>query len=262
MITLERAKQMLHYDRQTGHVYWISKPGQVVSVGNRVGWQKTNGAISAMLDGHTYALHNLVWLLETGAFPEKTLLHLDGDKSNNRFENLATRPAIAGESDIEKKFHLVQRFLSYDIESGFFTWKTNFMGNKSGDQAGYIASHGYRVIGIFGAKIYAHRLAFMFATGSFPRLNVDHIDGNRLNNRWSNLRDVDQSTNAQNKRAIQPSNKSSGLLGVYFHKQSSKYCATIKILGKKQHLGLFDTAELAHQAYLASKRSLHKGCTI
>ena len=101
-----------------------------------------------------------------------------------------------------------------------------------------------------------HRL---IAQVSDPAVRVDHIDGNRANNAIANLRDVTRSVNHQNLRRAR-SDSAHGFLGVspFF----GKWKARITVNRVFQHLGVFDTPEEAHAAYLEAKRRLHVGCTI
>jgi hypothetical protein len=91
---------------------------------------------------------------------------------------------------------------------------------------------------------------------------IDHINGNGLDNRRSNLRVVTRSENMQNQRKARADNKSSGLLGVSWHKPGRNWTAQITIAGKRTHLGIFDTSSEAHAAYLSAKRNLHDFCVI
>jgi len=67
--------------------------------------------------------------------------------------------------------------------------------------------------------------------------------------------------NAQNRKTA-PINSSCNLLGVCKHRKSGKFVAGIYIQGKRKHLGVFETAQQAHEAYLTAKRSFHEGCTL
>jgi hypothetical protein len=98
--------------------------------------------------------------------------------------------------------------------------------------------------------------------GKWPEGEIDHINGNKADNRICNLRDVDRSTNQQNAKKAQSNNKSAGLLGVSLHKSRNKFRAQITYDKKRHHIGYFDTAELAYAAYLSEKRRRHAGCTI
>lgn len=157
----------------------------------------------------------------------------------------------------------ILHYLSYDSETGEFHW-INRPSNRVrlGDVAGSANRHGYVQIRIDGRFYMAHRLAFLFKCGKWPTEDVDHIDGVKTNNRFDNLRLASDEINAQNLRTAKSSNKSSGVLGVYYHRRARRWMSTIYVNGKHKYLGLFDTPEQAHQAYLNEKRIHHPGCTI
>lgn len=152
--------------------------------------------------------------------------------------------------------------LNYDPATGLFSWKRNGGHCRVGEVAGYIEKRGYRQIGIMGKLYRAHRLAWFYAYGEWPKFQIDHIDGDKANNALANLRDVKPRQNSENCRKAPKSNKSCGLLGVTFHKAANKWMAQIRTEGKHKSLGLFLDPLEAHQAYLTAKRELHKGCTI
>ena len=159
---------------------------------------------------------------------------------------------------------IVRELLSYDAETGAFTWKKEgdgyqrFVGGRVGRVAGCMHNKGYLQIRI-GQVYLAHRLAWLYVTGRWPEKTIDHIDGNKLNNAFGNLRDVSSQENAQNLRRPLRTNKL-GCQGVSKH--GIKYRASITANGKRVHIGSFGNAEDAHTAYLAAKREMHRGCTI
>ena len=147
--------------------------------------------------------------------------------------------------------------LSYDPKTGVFRWRKNRPGGvKAGDEAG-ARFNSYRWISIKGTKYLAHRLAFLFMTGKWPAKYVDHIDGEGLNNAWSNLREATPTENAQN---IKKANKNSetGLLGVSTASRGRGFQAQIRVNGESHHLGYFDNELVAAAVYDAAKRILHK----
>tara|TARA_R110002153_G_C13243703_1_gene490982 strand:- start:506 stop:1015 length:510 start_codon:yes stop_codon:yes gene_type:complete len=99
--------------------------------------------------------------------------------------------------------------------------------------------------------VYAHRTIL----GEPYGLDVDHKDGDGLNNRRENLRPATKSQNMRNRRINL--NSTSGFKGVYFHRQAGKWAAQIKIRGKAKYLGLFASPEKAHSAYCTASRELH-----
>jgi hypothetical protein len=149
----------------------------------------------------------------------------------------------------------LRELLHYDPETGVFTSK------NTGKVLGWRHGAGYTSMHVFGGRYLAHRLAWLYVNGEWPRNVIDHIDGLRTNNAISNLRDVSRLVNSQNmKRAM--SNNKCGLLGVTFCTQTNRWAARIRKDGKKLHIGRFDTAQQAHEAYLVQKRSSHLGNTL
>lgn len=136
----------------------------------------------------------------------------------------------------------LKQLLSYDPDTGEFirlTRPTNSA--KIGERFGCVQRSNkfpdyYR--GKIESKGYLlHRLAFLYMTGSFPEKIVDHVDGNGLNNAWSNLREVDDTGSARN-RKVRNTNKS-GCSGVYFNTFKQKWVADICEKSKKVYLGEF-----------------------
>lgn len=136
--------------------------------------------------------------------------------------------------------HLKYLF-SYDPLTGLFTRNID-VGRpgkvKKGKVAGCLnKAHGYVNI-IIDREIYlAHRLAWLYMTGSFPESQIDHINHIRNDNRWVNLRDVTHVENQQNKNVQK--NNSSGVAGVHWDKRSKKWWARIGVNGKIVSLGYY-----------------------
>lgn len=156
----------------------------------------------------------------------------------------------------------LRELLHYDPKSGSFTWVQRTSHRiKIGSPAGSVNSWGRIQVGVLGHIYYAHRLAWFYSHGEWPRQVIDHIDGNPLNNQLANLRDVSPTTNAQNVH-IAGANSKSGLLGALWHSQNKNWRARIMVAGKSYSLGCFKTPEAAHEAYKQAKRRMHEGCTI
>jgi HNH endonuclease/AP2 domain len=152
----------------------------------------------------------------------------------------------------------LREILHYDPATGLFTWRVcRHHRTKIGAIAGCI-TNGYGIIVLDGSIYKMHRLAWAYTYGHWPKNDIDHIDGNGTNNRLLNLRDATRSMNCQNQKRAQKNNKT-GLLGVRFRRDNGRYSAQIGVDGKPRYLGLFDTAEAAHAAYIEAKRRLHPG---
>lgn len=149
---------------------------------------------------------------------------------------------------------LLKEFFNYDPETGVFTRAKDRRKWKAGSVVGTPSQDGYINIG-FGYKIYrAHRIAWRYMTGDDPKTGIDHINGNRSDNRFCNLRLATQSENLCN----QPKRKAikSGMKGVYGGK-NGKFYSKIMLRGKSTHLGTFDTKEEAQAAYNAASKVIH-----
>lgn len=149
--------------------------------------------------------------------------------------------------------------LHYNPETGVFTWlkASLFAPYHIGCVAGCIKrrTHNcYREIVISKRVYQAHRLAFFYMIGRWPRKNMDHKDRNGLNNKWSNLREATLSQNGAN--ACRYSTNTSGFKGVTFHKKCGKWQSAIKKDSKSIYIGLFDTPDAAHLAYVAKAKEL------
>lgn len=149
---------------------------------------------------------------------------------------------------------LLKSVLNYNKKTGVFTWKKKTSRKTViGREAGGIDVAGYRVIGIDGKTYYAHRLAWLYCYGYFPK-QIDHKDGDRLNNKISNLRECSHSQNIFN--AKKAKNNKSGHKGVSWHKEAGKWEAYVCFNNTKKYLGLFDTAEQASKAYLDAVKQI------
>ncbi len=151
----------------------------------------------------------------------------------------------------------VREWLHYNPDTGDLTWKMSLdTRRKVGDVAGYLDRYGVLRIGLRGAIFQCHRIAWLIVHGKWPSGYVDHINGNRGDNRLSNLREASVSQNAQNQRKAHR-DSSTGLLGVSHDKRTGKYRASIHVQGVTHSAGCHKSAEEAHAAYLAAKRRLH-----
>ncbi len=161
-----------------------------------------------------------------------------------------------------ERLDLINSVIRYDPDTGKFFWKKRTGGSSiAGNEAsGTTDCRGYVRIGVLGCIYKAHRLAMFITYGKFPDMEIDHINGNKADNRISNLREASRVKNQQNQISAYKSN-STGLLGVSQHKPGV-WRARLCVSGKNKSLGLFSSPELAHEAYKEAKRVFHEGCTI
>lgn len=145
-------------------------------------------------------------------------------------------------------FELLREKLNYDPETGVFTWRHAGPRWCAGDVATKRMSHGYLRISLGGSRYLAHRLAWLYVYGVWPRPGLDHINGTVDDNRIANLRLADQRQNSANTR-LNRRNKT-GRRGVFFDPERNLFCAQIRRNGKRTHLGRFRTMEEASAAYV------------
>ena len=154
----------------------------------------------------------------------------------------------------------LRRILSYDKETGVFTWKhrpecpTYWNTRYAGKPAGVTRSGGYKTISIMQKKYRSNRLAWFYETGEWPKFLVDHKNTNASDDSFSNLRQATQRQNQYNRGKNK--NNTSGYKGVHFHKKIKMYIATIRENGKKLHIGSFATAKEASAAYILAAKKI------
>lgn len=128
-------------------------------------------------------------------------------------------------------------------------WNSKFAGKLAGSDS----PHGYTLVSLpGGGKTGAHRIVWLLAYGEWPSRQIDHINGDRDDNRLTNLRLATPSENRQNQKLHRDSR--TGFKGVSLDKRRNKYMARITFGGRQRSLGCFETAELAHAAYVAAAR--------
>lgn len=162
----------------------------------------------------------------------------------------------------------LRQHVHYNKETGIFTRVKDHVKKKylAGSVTGVSRPDGYLQIMIDGKIFLAHRLAWLYEFGEIPSKCIDHINGDKKDNRIANLRSVTQAVNVQNVRKTKGIRTHSQFLGVSLANNGSckekPYKARIVVNSKEIHLGTFDTEENAHQAYILAKRKYHEGCTL
>lgn len=155
----------------------------------------------------------------------------------------------------------IKAALIYDADTGVFVWnERKDMPKKwntryAGKRAGSTFQNGYRYISFNNVNYYAHRLAYYYMTGEWPK-EVDHINGIRGDDRISNLRSATHSQNLSNV-GITARNKS-GLKGAFWCKTRKRWRSSMSVNNKSKYIGYFDCPAAAHLAYLV-EASKHQG---
>ena len=160
-------------------------------------------------------------------------------------------------------YEIVRKRLNYDPCSGVLVWKRienpsgweiRFNDRHAGKRAGIKGTRGYRYISIYGSrKTPESWVVWLYVNGTWPKNEIDHINGDPSDNRIANLREATSSQNKVNRRA-QCTNKS-GIKGVRFKK--GKWLAAIKINGRQKHLGSFNSSDEASFVFRQASISIH-----
>jgi hypothetical protein len=150
----------------------------------------------------------------------------------------------------------LKELLSYNPVTGHFIRLVTVGGQEVGTVAGQRTTKAVQ-IRIDKGLYLAHRLAWLYMTGEWPDLDIDHANCNRRDNRWTNLRLATKSDNCCN--TPKRGDNTSGFKGVVWHKSTSKWMASIQRENRRTHLGLFDCPAAAHFVYLLNAASLHGG---
>ncbi|MDE0924779.1 HNH endonuclease [Aurantimonas coralicida] len=149
----------------------------------------------------------------------------------------------------------MRELIGYNPATGEMWWRKARPGVKKGMRCAKPSPDGYVRIKCKGGTFVAHRLIWKMVTGKDPELEIDHRDGNPSNNAWLNLR---LATHVQNMSNCVDYRKKSGLpRGVTIATSSRRFAAQIQTKNKLRHIGVYDTPEEAHEAYLEQSRLLH-----
>ena len=146
--------------------------------------------------------------------------------------------------------------LHYDAESGIFTRiVSNSNKVQVGDIAGFPDKNGYIIIAVFGKQYRAHRLAWLYVTGHWPKDQIDHVNGISGDNRLVNIRDCTQYENILN-QGLKKSNNS-GYKGVSYFKRDGTWMAMGRAFGERYFLGYHITPQLASKSYQEFAKEYH-----
>lgn len=154
----------------------------------------------------------------------------------------------------------IKELLDYDPTTGLLTWRIRagqpmFNARCAGHNVTCRHTQGYLRIGLHYKRYLVHRIVWLLMTGTWPKHQIDHINGNKKDNRWCNLREATYSQNGCNRG--KPRNNTSGLKGVSWHKGQQKWRADISVNGQQQWLGTYTCPAAAHLAYQLATLQLH-----
>mgnify|MGYP001559153318 CR=1 FL=1 len=146
----------------------------------------------------------------------------------------------------------LQEYLTYDANTGIFRWREIMRASQRGKVAGNVNWAGYRKIKLRGQLCAAHRLAWLYVYGEWPRGLIDHIDENRDNTAISNLRIATSAQNSARRKSVRSISPSRG---VFPH--GAGFVVRIHHAGKRHYLGYFPKLDDARAAYEAKAKEIH-----
>jgi hypothetical protein len=149
----------------------------------------------------------------------------------------------------------LREILHYDPKTGVFRWASPRPKVRVGEVAGGISPAGYLQIYIDRYRYFAHRLAWLYVAGEWPKYEIDHINGNKSDNRFCNLRHATKSDNGRNRALYK--NNSSGFKGGRWDTARGKWRAEIRVNGQRIHLGRFANPIHAAVAYRQAALKFH-----
>lgn len=215
-------KEALTYSPETGEFFWNKTTGARAKKGQLVGSKSPEMRVNK----GSYKKTSLAFLYMTGELPKGYVYRHNKDRSDYRWENLYETKG----KDNALNQEAVKKLVTYDPKTGRF-WRI-----PTGKRADHLITRDkYFYVSVKGKIIKAHRLAVMYMTGTLPEppYEVDHIDRNKGNNAWSNLRVITHQENCRNIGLRK--NSSSGVTGVN-PVAGGKWVAHISINGKKTTL--------------------------
>tara|TARA_R110001592_G_scaffold111372_6_gene308478 strand:- start:5237 stop:5806 length:570 start_codon:yes stop_codon:yes gene_type:complete len=160
--------------------------------------------------------------------------------------------------DDPKLVDIARDWLRQDEATGQLFWKKKGRKAVIGARAGTVGSHGYRQVYIGARNHREHRLCWLIHYGQWPKSELDHVNGIKDDNRICNLREVTRAENLQNIQKASTRSKS-GVRGVHLDSRRGCWVAEIRVEGKPQYLGSFETKAEAANAYREAKSRFHIG---
>lgn len=253
----EFLRETFDYDER-GFLVWKADRGSKIRAGAKVGFANERAAGNQLnLLGCHFAVRRLVWLWHgNSVMGHDSVGTRNKDSFDDRIENLVSKPRgnrFARDKSAGSDVEYLRSLFQYDPETGHLSWK---IARSHCIKAGSLIQN--EAVYVDYSKFYVSRICFVLHHGRpiGDGMLIDHINGNRRDNRAVNLREATYSQNAMNSRRTKA--KASGLpKGVYKRSNCSKFEAQIDVNRKRFHLGLFNTPEEASEAYQAAAKFHH-----
>lgn len=256
-ITKEEILAQLSYEEESGKFFRISGRCK----GKEAAYITKDGFVLVKLNNLLYPAHHIAWVLHNKMYPISVVVHLNGNRQDNRYSNLEARDNPPNRSRKAKREILSRErllsLLQYDANSGVFIWRKSLgcRGATKGKIAGHVCkTTGYNILSVDWVRYQAHRLAWFYMTCVWPTYEIDHINGVRSDNRWENLREADAAQQSWNS-GVRTDN-TSGKTGVSKIKGRDVYRAYIQKHGKVKSLGHFPNFEEAKTTRIKAEQEL------
>lgn len=255
-LTHEQLVETLDYDPSDGMFRWKIPPCNRIKKGAVAGHKNRMGYWAVEIARRSYPAHRLAWFYVNEEWPDRQISHLNGNNLDNRLENLAII-----ESDAPNRMALtverLREIIHYNERTGEFTNIGNRSARSSdGEPAGFFRKDGYYAIGVDGVHHLGHRLAWFYVHGRWPAEMIDHINGDRGDNRLVNLREAKGWQNSANAPAR--STSGTGIKGVSYDARKKKFTARVMVQSRFYNLGYFSSKEDAAEA-IAKLHKEHQG---
>ncbi|SNS16714.1 HNH endonuclease [Pseudomonas segetis] len=163
--------------------------------------------------------------------------------------------SVSGRPSNEEIIAELKRLMRYEPETGNFIRIMDRNQGKTGQIAGCSRRDGRVEIGLLGYRFLAHRLAVAWMTGAMPGEEVDHINCDHSDNRWTNLRACSHAENMRNRRF--PGRTETGIKGIRYHKAKNNYEAVVIKNRTTYKFGRFSTIEEAIHVLDIKRKELH-----
>ena len=250
-ISQEELKHLLQYNPETGHFYWKRPRAPRMSEMDIAGTLTPKGSRQIMIFRKAYRAHVLAFFYIKGFWPEYRIIHKNGNPDDNRWSNLEYCDYDKYKEKLD--YETLREILHYDPITGKFHWiKTLSNRSPVGSECTRL-SKGYVSIRIGNRNYQAHRLAWLYMEGYWPEHEIDHINRDRADNRWCNLRHVTHRCNSTNIPV--KSNNKTGITGVSLH--ATGYVVKIA----KEYVGFYKSFTVAVKArWEAEVRYGFKNC--
>lgn len=262
MLKQEIAREYVNYDASSGIFTRAKVSGRYgkYKAGSNAGSISVAGDVTLLIDGTRYQAHRVAWLLHYGEWlpRNRRVRHIDGNKQNNAISNLSADPEFSGARASRPDIVRLRECFNYDANSGVLTWKISpRVCTPPGTIAGAKNDQGYIVVNTDKHPLRVHRIAWALHYGEDVArgFEIDHINGNRSDNRICNLRLATRGENNQNSK-IRANNKT-GVKGVHLRKDTGKYSASICVNGEVTNLGSYATLEEASAARGRASLEMH-----